>query len=122
MSTSILVRVRQLLHYRLHKSMRMCHSAALVFETEPTSCMHHCARRFRTLRQANSDLMALCERSEAEMERRRFEMQQFRQDRQNALLVHNSALNEQQRNLEAVRSGLKVSYFDSSCAVQHITL
>lgn len=63
--------------------------------------------RFTTLRDANGDLKALCSNSEAEMERRKFEMQQFRQDRQNALLVQNSSLNEYQEQLEAVRSAVK---------------
>ncbi|CAN0187108.1 unnamed protein product [Pylaiella littoralis] len=63
--------------------------------------------RFKRLRDANSDLQKLCEEHDTSYERRRLEMQQYRQDKQNEVLVTNSLLNEKQMDLEHIRGAVK---------------
>ncbi|CAM9522761.1 unnamed protein product [Scytosiphon promiscuus] len=63
--------------------------------------------RFKTLRDANFDLMKLCEEHDSSYERGRLDMQQYRQDKQNEILVTNSSLNEKQMDLEQIRGGVK---------------
>ncbi|KAG5185447.1 hypothetical protein JKP88DRAFT_254967 [Tribonema minus] len=84
-------------------------ACAPIYTVARPSAPHHSEHccRFGTLRGANTDLGARCARGEGEMERRRAEALALRQDAQNALLVHNSALNERQRELEGAREGVK---------------
>ncbi|CBJ31072.1 conserved unknown protein [Ectocarpus siliculosus] len=63
--------------------------------------------RFKTLRDANFDLMKLCEEHDTSYEKGRLEMQQYRQDKQNEVLVTNSSLNEKQMELEQIRGAVK---------------
>ncbi|CAM9111371.1 unnamed protein product [Hapterophycus canaliculatus] len=63
--------------------------------------------RFKTLRDANFDLMKLCEEHDTSYERGRLDMQQYRQDKQNEVLVTNSSLNEKQMELEQIRGAVK---------------
>eukprot|EP00752_Nemacystus_decipiens_P012126 g10751.t1 len=63
--------------------------------------------RFKTLRDANMDLMKLCEEHDTSYEKGRLDMQQYRQDKQNEVLVTNSLLNEKQMELEQIRGSVK---------------
>ncbi|CAM9150943.1 unnamed protein product, partial [Choristocarpus tenellus] len=68
---------------------------------------------FHTLSEANKDLMKLCEDGDSAYERRRAETQQYRQDKQNEVLVTNSELNERQIELEQIRGGVKRAEHES---------
>ncbi|CAM9341832.1 unnamed protein product [Ascophyllum nodosum] len=63
--------------------------------------------RFRTLRDANVDLTKLCEQRDTSYEKRRSDIQQYRQDKQNEVLVTSSLLNEKQIELEQMRGMVK---------------
>ncbi len=64
--------------------------------------------RFSTLRRVKRDLLVQYKEQDEVLERKRLQIQQYRQRKKNEILIQNSLLSERQGKLEEVRGGLKV--------------
>ncbi len=64
--------------------------------------------RFSTLRRVKRDLLVQYKEEGEVLKRKKVQIQQYQQRKQNEILIQNSLLGEKQRKLEEVQRGLKV--------------